>query len=227
LYDLSGEAPGAGDKTRILAAILRQEEMVWFFKMTGDEPLVAAQKPAFRQFLESVKFTTTAGLPPSHPPISMGSARDAAAGSQGAVGGAEDLPQWTVPAHWKEAPAGQFLAAKYQIAEEGGKEATVNISVSAGEGGGVAGNVNRWRGQLGLQTVPAEELKLDKVQTQAGTALVADLTGTDARTSQPARILGAVVPLDGKTWFYKLMGDEKIVEREKDAFIQFLTTAKY
>jgi len=30
-----------------------------------------------------------------------------------------------------------------------------------------------------------------------------------------------------QTWFYKLMGDEKIVAREKDAFTKFVQTARY
>jgi hypothetical protein len=34
-----------GDKTRILAGILRKEGVAWFFKMTGPDALVAGQKP--------------------------------------------------------------------------------------------------------------------------------------------------------------------------------------
>ena len=72
LYDQAGENPGSGEKTRILAAITRRDGVAWFFKMTGDDGLVAQQKPAFVEFLKSVTFPANAaqsGLPPSHPPI--------------------------------------------------------------------------------------------------------------------------------------------------------------
>jgi hypothetical protein len=54
-----------------------------------------------------------------------------------------------------------------------------------------------------------------------------DMTGTDARTGQKARLIGAIVPQANQTWFYKLMGSEQIVAREKDAFSKFVQTAKY
>jgi len=61
LYEQAGENPGSGGKSRILAAVTRREGVAWFFKMTGDDELVAQQKPAFIEFLQSVAF-------PSHVP---------------------------------------------------------------------------------------------------------------------------------------------------------------
>jgi hypothetical protein len=61
LYEQAGENPGSGGKSRILAAVTRREGVAWFFKMTGDDELVAQQKPAFIEFLQSVAF-------PSHAP---------------------------------------------------------------------------------------------------------------------------------------------------------------
>ncbi len=76
LYEQAGINPGSGEKTRILAAITRRDGAAWFFKMTGDDDLVAQQKPAFIEFLKSVTFPAAAAqaqLPPSHPPIDAGS----------------------------------------------------------------------------------------------------------------------------------------------------------
>ena len=42
LYEQAGADPGSGKKTRILAAISRRDGVAWFFKMTGDDDLVAA-----------------------------------------------------------------------------------------------------------------------------------------------------------------------------------------
>jgi hypothetical protein len=53
-----------------------------------------------------------------------------------------------------------------------------------------------------------------------------DMTGTDAN-GQKARLIGAIVPQASQTWFYKLMGSEQVVDREKDAFAKFVQTATY
>jgi hypothetical protein len=60
-----------------------------------------------------------------------------------------------------------------------------------------------------------------------GKAMVVDMSGTDARSSQPVRLVGAMVALPGETWFYKLMGDSKIVEGHREAFIRFVQSVKY
>ena len=229
LYEQAGANPGSGEKTRILAAIARRDGAAWFFKMTGDDDLVGQQKPAFIEFLKSVSFPAAgaqAQLPPSHPPIDAGSmmAQPASAPSS-----AQFKPNWEVPSDWKEVPGGQFLVAKFVLPGGGDAPTAVNVSKSPGDGGGLLANVNRWRGQLGL--APAAEADLAKqiqsLDLPGGKATLADLTGKDARTGQPARLLAAVVTREGETWFYKLMGNEQVVQQEKDAFLKFVQGVKY
>ncbi len=236
LYDLAGEDPGSGDKTRILAAVLRREGVAWFFKMSGDDELVKEQKPAFVGFLKGLSFeagvapagggetaSEPAALPPSHPPIGDASLMQASAPS-----GGQDKPDWQVPAGWKEANAGGFLVAKYIVTGAGNARADINVSTSAGAGGGVAGNVNRWRGQLGLGELSETELNkiLTPLDTSSGKAVSVDMTGTDARSGQKARLVGVIIPQANQTWFYKIMGNEQVVAAEKDAFLKFVQSAK-
>ena len=47
LYEQAGTNPGSGEKSRILAAITRRDGTAWFFKMTGDDALVAAAEAGF------------------------------------------------------------------------------------------------------------------------------------------------------------------------------------
>jgi hypothetical protein len=196
--------------------------------MTGDDQLVATQKSAFVGFLESFTFgspsapSAVASLPPGHPPTDGAATTTAPASTEG-------RPKWSIPSGWKEVAGGQFLVAKFQLAGEGDAQAAVNVSMSAGDGGGLAGNVNRWRGQLGLSPLGPDELatQVVNVDTPAGKAMFVEMSGTDARSGQKSYLLGAVVPGDGRTWFYKLMGHEQVVEREKAAFKQFVTTAVY
>jgi hypothetical protein len=227
LFDLGGQNPSSGDKTRILAAMQRRDETSWFFKMNGDDALVAQQKPAFVQFLKSLQFSAPAPqaqMPASHPPVD-----GSALAGHVPTGTSEnaDKPKWQTPPGWTEAPGGQFLVAKFTIA--GATPTSVNVSMSGGEGGGVAGNVNRWRGQLGLSQ--ASEAELGKLMTQvdtgSGKAMFVDMTGTDARTGQKTRLVGAIVLQANRTWFYKLMGNEQVVTEQKDAFMKFVQTAQY
>ena len=232
LYDLAGTAPGSGDAERILGVILHREGTAWFFKMTGDAGVVEAQKPAFVAFLKSVLFGAPAAaaapmdmsqLPPSHPPIGgMNPGMPAASDVAG------DKPSWTVPAGWQEGPLAQFLVAKYIITGADGASASVNVSSLAGDGGGLLANVNRWRTQLGLAPVAeAEVANLPTIDASGGKAALIEFSGTDARTGQPAQLVGAVLPLNGQTWFYKLMGDAAVVAQQKAALIKFVQSAKY
>jgi hypothetical protein len=238
LYDVAGAASGSGDPTRILGVIQQRDGMAWFFKMTGNDPLVAKEKSAFVAFLKSVKYEAgTAAvsplpvggeaLPAGHPDIST--IPSVPATPPTAAGSSEGKPKWEVPAGWKEIPGGQFLVAKFTLTGDGGAQAAVNVSMSAGDGGGLAANVNRWRGQLGQTPWTAAELQKEakEIPVAAGTATVIEMSGTDARTSQPASLGGAMVMQPGQAWFYKLMGDAKVVESQKAAFTKFVQTVKY
>jgi hypothetical protein len=238
LYDVAGAASGSGDPTRILGVIQQRDGMAWFFKMTGNDPLVAKEKSAFVAFLKSVKYEAgeAAGslppgagdtLPVGHPDVSAIPANPAAPSSS--TVSSEGKPKWEVPAGWKEIPGGQFLVAKFTLTGEGGAQAAVNVSMSAGDGGGLAANVNRWRGQLGQTPWTAAELQHEakEIPVASGTATVIEMSGTDARTSQPASLVGAMVRQSGQAWFYKLMGDAKVVESQKAAFTKFVQTVKY
>ncbi len=229
LYEQAGANPGSGEKSRILAAITRRDGVAWFFKMTGDDGLVAQQKPSFIEFLKSVNFTAPsaeAQLPPSHPPIDGGSMM-ASAGASASSGQAK--PNWEVPSGWKEIPGGQFLVAKFALSGDANTQASVNVSMSAGDGGGILANVNRWRSQLSLGPEAEADLakELQALDLAGGKATMVDISGQDGRTGQKARLLAVVVPRSGDTWFYKLMGDAQIVAREKEAFMKFVQTAKY
>jgi len=108
--------------------------------------------------------------------------------------------------------------------------AAVNVSASAGDGGGLVANVNRWRKQLGLAEETGDAINKSTAALDlagGGKATVVELLGTDPRTGQPAKLVGVLVPQAGQTWFYKLMGEEKVVETQKDAFTKFVQTVKY
>lgn len=226
LYDMAGENAASGEKTRILAAIQNRDGVAWFYKMIGDDDLVAKNRSAFVEFLKTLQFTSpTTELPPSHPPIDGMASGGPVAGSGAASG---PRPEWQVPPGWQEVPGGSFLVAKFNLGE-GDQQAAVNVSMSSGDGGGLAGNVNRWRQQLALEALPEAEIHKQVVSLEAagGKAMLVDFGGKDGRSGKAARTVGAIVPQEGRTWFYKLMGSEAVVASQKDAFIKFVQTARY
>lgn len=238
-YEQSGKSPGSGDDSRILAVILHREGMAWFFKMTGDDRLVEEQKPAFVEFLKSFRFATPemAALPPSHPPIdgaSLPAGHADRSGTPAPMAAAAvsngGQPDWQVPAGWQETAGGQFLIAKFLVTGDGGAQAAVNVSASPGDGGGLVPNLNRWRKQVGLAELSGSEetnALVKPVEIPGGKALLVDMNGTDGRTGEPARLVAVMVPHGDQTWFYKLMGDAKVVESQKEAFMKFVRTVRY
>ncbi len=62
-----------GSKSRILGGIFPAGAETWFFKMIGPDALVASQREAFRQFLQSVHPAEGAGGGHAHPPTSANS----------------------------------------------------------------------------------------------------------------------------------------------------------
>lgn len=218
-------------KARILVAMLKRENTTWFFKFAGEDQLVAANRQKFVDFLKSVTFEAPA-LPPGHPPMGGGMAM-----GQGMMGAGGDSippssgaqPKWEVPASWTEVAHSPFLVAKFQATGAEGVKADINVSSSKGDGGGLLPNVNRWRGQLSLGAM--DQAALDKVAASldlaTGKAVMVDFSGEGAENSDPVRCIAIMVPREGETWFYKLMGGADLVAREKEALLKFVRSVKY
>ncbi len=229
LFDMVSTEPLVNNqlKARILVAMLKQGDTAWFFKMTGDDESVRAQKPAFLALLKSVTFEAAA---PATPEAGrMASTQETPAKGIEDTGGAPAKPQWSVPPGWQEVPPTQMLVAKFLLTGKTGGKGEVTVSVFPGTVGGTLANVNRWRGQIGLPPVPESELpKLTQsLDVAGGKATVVDMGGQDPRNGQKTRLIGVIFPQEGRTWFYKLTGDDSVAEQEKPVFLRFVQTAKH
>jgi len=223
LFDMVSEKPVAERTSplRLLVAMLSKEGTSWFFKMTGDDLLVRQQKPVFLEFLKSIKFKV-----PGEPVKFAKAARPVSTNVKRVPQENSDNSIWAVPPGWQEVAAGQELVAKFVIPGENGAKAELNIGQA---GGGLLRNVNRWRNQLGLAPVAESELanQLRSLDVLGGKAMLVDMAGTDQKSGQKARLIGAIVSREGETWFYKLMGDEQVVAAQKETFTKFVQTVKY
>jgi hypothetical protein len=214
MFDMVSSEPMIQDtyKARILVAMLSQGQTTWFFKMTGEDESVRDQKAAFVEFLKGVEIDYSSHAEPAPRVASAPPSR----------------PTWKVPPTWKEVAPSRMLLAKFVLPDPAEPKAEVTVSVLGGDGGGLLANINRWRRQLTLE--PLEDGALGKVSTPLDVAgrkgILVDMSG-QGTNGQPTRIIGAILPSEEQTWFYKLTGDPQIAQQEKDAFVQFVQTAKY
>ena len=221
LYDMASTEPlpDTGYKSRSLLATLKRDDTAWFLKMSGEDGDVAAQKTNFLAFLKSLNLAAvpTATEQPKPRP-----------GATDETTAPPAKPDWSVPPGWEETSPGPMLLAKFLITD-GSAKADVNISALGGDGGGLLGNANRWRGQLGLEPVDEAGLKklVGSLDLPDGQAILLEMNGTEVRSGKPAWFVVIIVPRQAETWFYRLMGDEKIVAREKGALKKFVQSVKY
>lgn len=133
---------------------------------------------------------------------------------------------WSAPTGWQQKPATMMRKATYAIAGENGSSGELAISAFPGDVGGDVANVNRWRGQVGLAEVGEAEA-LASIQAVESNGLkigVVDLV--DASNPNATHLIGAMVPFEGATWFFKLVGSDPAVAQAKPAFLAFLKTVK-
>jgi hypothetical protein len=221
LFDMTSAETRAGSKfkTHMLGAIVNHENVLWFIKMLGDDTLVSEQKPEFIAFLKSLSFEPA-------PQLAAANKRPESTNTKKLSPDAE-APKLKVPPGWQEKAPGPMITAAYGIEEAGGS-ADVTITHFQGDVGGEEANVTRWRRQLGLPPVSSAEMGSSVQQVEVNgrkAGYRVDLKGTNARTGKEARMIAIAVPRGGETWFFKLMGDDAVVEKEKDAFQQFVNGA--
>lgn len=123
--------------------------------------------------------------------------------------------RYRAPEGWKETRTvpGIEIAA-WQVGD-----AKVSVSTA---GGDLRANVDRWRGQVGLNRLTDEEWARGprKLDVSGVTASYFDLPGREKR------ILAAVLSHEGKTWFFKMIGPSDQVGKEQAAFEAFVQSVR-
>lgn len=149
--------PAETKPARMLAAIVPVEGASWFFKLTGDPTGLAAVTGDFKQFVGSVRFPS------------------------------EDKPTWKLPAEWEQKPGSGIRFATILVPQQDAEPAELSVTRLPGGSDNLEpallSNVNRWRGQLNLDSVTPETLMdgLDKVNlTEKVDAYLMDFEGTSS-----------------------------------------------
>lgn len=129
-----------------------------------------------------------------------------------------------VPEGWISKAAGPMRMAEFAMAD-GDRKAVASVSTAGGE---LLANVNRWRGQIGLEPVSKDELEKSLQKLAAGNVQgdYVQLFGAD-KSKSPDAILGVVVNAVGRQWFIKLQGDADLVRREAERFEAFVKSIRF
>lgn len=138
---------------------------------------------------------------------------------------------WATPEGWTEAPpqteaaAGMMRLIDLRFGENGVGECY--LSAIPGQAGGLEANVNRWRTQMGLAAMTAEELTQLPKKTFLGReatfiSMDGDFKSMGAQEANKGyRMLGLVQAAPEFTLFVKMTGPKDLVAKNEAAFEQF------
>jgi len=151
------DKPPAATKQRLLGAIVPRGPQCWFFKMIGPADSVAPHAEGFTALVESIRFGEGEGT----------------------------TPTWDLPEGWRQDPGrGMRLATIRPDPDDSALEMSVIPLPVRGPDidGYVLSNVNRWRGQVGLDGIEAGRLAEQTTAVALGdaTATIVDVTGKRA-----------------------------------------------
>jgi hypothetical protein len=137
-------------------------------------------------------------------------------------GGKSGPVEYRLPEGWKDTGArGGMVPVLASFAlPGGGARDEVTITQLGGDGGDVLGNVNRWRGQVGLPNVARAP--------EPAIVMVDGLKGRRFDFEGPEKTMSIVlVERGGRTWYFKLMASNAVASRSRSAFAAFLESVKF
>ncbi len=199
----------------------------WFVKLVGPEALVEAQRAAFDTFVASLALppppSPTAPAPAPLPaPAPAPVPAPAPPATPGAEAGFDPAKLgWTLPSGWQAVkPTRMMRLSEFRI--EGASALECVLSHLAGEGGGLALNVNRWRGQLGQSPLSEAEIAaLERLDMLGRKAVWIEIPGRYQGMSgedvPEALFVGVVCLLEKDALFVRLVGPKAEVEPQREA----------
>jgi hypothetical protein len=123
---------------------------------------------------------------------------------------------WEVPQGWQEVETTSTMRIATFKASNG---LEVAVTAFPGDVGGLVANVNRWRGQVGLDPTDEQGIEDSIVRNNGVDVIVVDVLGSGKR------LIGTIIDVhDGKTWFVKLLGATDQLEEVKEDLVQFSTS---
>jgi hypothetical protein len=135
---------------------------------------------------------------------------------------ASDIPvnaapiHWTTPSTWQELAPTSIRIGNFLVKGQDGAKAEAAIFSFPGSVGTELDNVNRWRKEVKLPPIEADQITSEPVTVDS-------LDGKLYEFAGPAEhIVVASVPRNGAMWFIKMQGDKDVVTDAEPVFRDFL-----
>jgi hypothetical protein len=132
---------------------------------------------------------------------------------------------YTLPPGCTEATPGEVSIAAFSIKGEGGT-ASVNITPLPDLRGRESLVVNMYRQQTGQPPIEQADLAktLQPVEAAGGEGQLLEVAGKAGE--KPTRLITVIAHRDGRSWFYRISGDDAFVTTQKAAFLDFIKSVK-
>ena len=128
---------------------------------------------------------------------------------------------FSLPEGWTDAGSSGIRKANLRVNDARGSAEITALSFPGNVGGNLA-NVNRWCGQIELNTM--SQAQLDSISEPI---TISYHGGTYLRLQGPQKsILVGILPFHGSTWFFKMLGDNATVQANELAMKSFLNSLK-
>lgn len=231
MVDLSGTmasmSGGANPGSRMIGVFASLPMFAASLKLVGKQADVEAAREGFLAFVGSLHLDLDVLRNIAPPATEPGPApSDAASGPPPGGGGIG----WSAPPGWTSIDAGGIRLVTF--ATPGGSNCW--ITPLAGDGGGIAENLNRWRREVGL-TEPLSAGEVESLPTltilgkerpwvEASGAAYTGMGGP--KVDGQVALLGTLVTNGDSVLFIKMVGPAGDVAKERESFVAFCRSLK-
>ena len=159
-------------------------------------------------------------LPEGHPPLQSDISMPGMQASQ-----SDTTLTWKTPEGWVNGKPSSVRLGSYAVEGMGNDSPDISVTRFPGDVGGLFSNVNRWRGQLGMERLadPSELGSISTLETKHFRFKIVELTNEDSPVSSTKV---AVLELDGFSWFFKITGLQEAVDAERERFETFIRSVE-
>ncbi len=247
IVDLQGSYVGMGDEPQdnwgLYGFVLPSDQFTVFVKMTGPADLIEQEKANLEDFCASITIKTqqhSADDGHNHGPDdghnhSPGDGHDHAAdgtdphanvtpATSATVSSETGEFDFEMPAGWSQGPRKSMRVVNLTVGES-----ECYIILLGGTGGGLKGNIDRWRGEVGMDPVSLAEIDaMPKVKILGSEAPLLEVAGNyqgmSASDGGLKRVLGVPLIRPGKSVFIKMVGPDAEVSAQRESFLNFVNS---
>ena len=136
--------------------------------------------------------------------------------------------KWVKPEGWTEQPLSEMRLGSFKVDGSNATSADVSVTAFPGDAGGLAPNVNRWRGQLQLPPLEEDQLRqtIQRTEVEGVQTYLVDIQ-TAENAPKPSRILGAILETPDRAWFVKMTGNPQLIENQRQKFLDFVKSFRF